>query len=59
MDAKKQQPIAPSAQKPGSDSAFKSYRKIRSKASLMSREKRKMNGEVEEVSEEQKKEENK
>ena len=41
------------------DSAFKSYRKIQSKASLMSREKRKMNGEVEEVSEEQKKEENK
>lgn len=59
LDAKTLQPIAPSAQKPGSDSAFKSYRKIRSKASLMSREKRKMNGEVEEVSEEQKKEENK
>lgn len=49
LDAKTLQPIAPSAQKPGSDSAFKSYRKIRSKASLMSREKRKMNGEVEEV----------
>ena len=59
LDAKTLQPIAPSAQKPGSDSAFKSYRKIQSKASLMSREKRKMNGEVEEVSEEQKKEENK
>ena len=59
LDAKTLQPIAPSAQKPGSDSAFKSYRKIRSKASLMSREMRKMNGEVEEVSEEQKKEENK
>ena len=59
LDAKTLKPIAPSAQKPGSDSAFKSYRKIRSKASLMSREKRKMNGEVEEVSEEQKKEENK
>ena len=59
LDAKTLQPIAPSAQKPGSDSAFKSYRKIRSKASLMSRGKRKMNGEVEEVSEEQKKEENK
>ena len=59
LDAKTLQPIAPSAQKPGNDSAFKSYRKIRSKASLMSREKRKMNGEVEEVSEEQKKEENK
>lgn len=59
LDAKTLQPIAPSAQKPGSDSAFKSYRKIRSKASLMSREKRKMNGEIEEVSEEQKKEENK
>ena len=59
LDAKTLQPISPSAQKPGSDSAFKSYRKIRSKASLMSREKRKMNGEVEEVSEEQKKEENK
>lgn len=59
LDAKTLQPIAPSAQKPGSDSAFNSYRKIRSKASLMSREKRKMNGEVEEVSEEQKKEENK
>lgn len=59
LDAKTLQPIAPSAQKPGSNSAFKSYRKIRSKASLMSREKRKMNGEVEEVSEEQKKEENK
>lgn len=59
LDAKTLQPIAPSAQKPGSDSAFKSYRKIRSKASLMSREKRKMNGEVEEVSEEQKKEANK
>ena len=59
LDAKTLQPIAPSAQKPGSDSAFKSYRKIRSKASLMSREKRKMNGEVEEVSEEEKKEENK
>lgn len=59
LDAKTLQPIAPSAQKPGSDSAFKSYRKIRSKASLMSRKKRKMNGEVEEVSEEQKKEENK
>lgn len=59
LDAKTLQPIAPSAQKPGSDSAFKSYRKIRSKASLMSREKRKMNGEVEEVSEEQKKEQNK
>lgn len=59
LDAKTLQPIAPSAQKPGSDSAFKSYRKIRSKASLMSREKRKMNGGVEEVSEEQKKEENK
>ena len=59
LDAKTLQPIAPSAQKPGSDSAFKSYRKIRSKASLMSREKRKINGEVEEVSEEQKKEENK
>ena len=59
LDAKTLQPIAPSAQKPGSDSAFKSYRKIRSKASLMSREKRKMNGKVEEVSEEQKKEENK
>ena len=59
LDAKTLQPIAPSAQKPGSDSAFKSYRKIRSKASLMSREKRKMNGEIEEVSEEQRKEENK
>ena len=59
LDAKTLQPIAPSAQKPGSDSAFKSYRKIQAKASLMSREKRKMNGEVEEVSEEQKKEENK
>ena len=59
LDAKTLQPIAPSAQKPGSDSAFKSYRKIQSKASLMSREKRKMNGDVEEVSEEQKKEENK
>lgn len=59
LDAKTLQPIAPSAQKPGSDSAFKSYRKIQSKASLMSREKRKMDGEVEEVSEEQKKEENK
>lgn len=59
LDAKTLQPIAPSAQKPGSDSAFKSYRKIQSKASLMSREKRKMNGEVEEVSEEQKKEKNK
>ena len=59
LDAKTLQPIAPSAQKPGSDSAFKSYRKIQSKASLMSREKRKMNGEVEEVSEEQKKEEHK
>lgn len=59
LDAKTLQPIAPSAQKPGSDSAFKSYRKIQSKASLMSREKRKMNGEVEEVSEEQNKEENK
>lgn len=59
LDAKTLQPIAPSAQKPGSDSAFKSYRKIQSKANLMSREKRKMNGEVEEVSEEQKKEENK
>ena len=59
LDAKTLQPIAPSAQKPGSDSAFKSYRKIRSKASLMSREKRKMDGGVEEVSEEQKKEKNK
>ena len=59
LDAKTLQPIAPSAQKPGSDSAFKSYRKIRSKASLMSREKRKMDGGVEGVSEEQKKEKNK
>lgn len=36
LDAETMQPVAPSTEKPGSDSAFKSYRKIRSKTDVIS-----------------------
>lgn len=57
LDAETLQPVAPSAEKPGSDSAFKSYRKIRPKTSLVSVNMEKTDDEAEHSSDEESKKE--